>query len=84
MNVLAMQIIEVSTQLAQPINENLKYRKSLHRQQRDSKNEFIGELMTLIAECRKMKLNQTDKASLDTAITRLNEKLYEATSLTIL
>lgn len=84
MNVLAMQIIKVSTQQPQPVNENLKYRLSIHRQQRDSKNEFISELMTLVAECRKMNLNQTDKAKLDTAITRLNKKLYEATSLTIL
>ena len=84
MNVLAMQIIEVSLQHAQPVNENLKYRVSLQRQQRNSKNEFISELMMLIAECRKMNLSQTDKAKFDTAITRLNEKLYEATSLTIL
>ncbi len=84
MNVLAKQIIEVSIQLAQPVNENLKYRHSIHRQQRNSKNEFIGELMTLLAECRKMNLNQTDKAKLVATITRLNEKLYEATSLTIL
>ena len=84
MNVLAKQIIEVSIQLAQPVNENLKYRHSIHRQLSDSKNGFISELMTLIAECRKMSLNQTDKARLDTAINRLNKKLYEATSLTIL
>ncbi len=84
MNALARQIIEVSIQLAQPVDENLKYRNSIHRQQRDSKNEFICELMTLIAECRKMNLNQTEKAKLDTAITILNEKLYEATSLIIL
>ena len=84
MNVLARQITEVSIQLAQPVNENLKYRHSIYRQQKDSKNEFIRELMTLIAECRKMNLNQTDKAKLDIAMTRLNKKLYEATSLTIL
>ena len=84
MNVLAEQIIEMSTQLAQPGNENLKYRNSVHRQQRDSKNELISELMTLIAECRKMNLNQTDKAKLDATITRLNNDLYEATSLIIL
>lgn len=40
--------------------------------------------MTLVAECRKMKLNQTDRAKFDTTITKLNEKLYEATSMTIL
>jgi len=84
MNVLARQIIEVSIQQAQPVNENLKYRRSIHKHQRDSKNEYIGELMTLLAECRKMSLNPTDKASLDAAITKLNKKLYEATSLTIL
>ncbi|MFY3740905.1 MAG: hypothetical protein HMLIMOIP_001350 [Candidatus Nitrosomirales archaeon] len=84
MNVLATQIIEVSIQLAQPVNENLKHHHSIRRQLRDSKNGFISELMTLIAECRKMSLNQNDKASLDTAINRLNKKLYEATSLTIL
>jgi hypothetical protein len=40
--------------------------------------------MTLIAESRKMKLNNAERAQLDTAITGLNKKLYEATSLTIL
>ena len=84
MNVLATQIIEISIQLAQPADGNLKYRNSMQRQQRNSKNQFIRELMTLISECRKMNLNQIDKAKFDTAITRLNEKLYEATSLTIL
>ena len=84
MNVLATQIIEVSIQLAQPADGNLKYRNSMQRQQRNSKNQFISELMMLIAECRKMNLNQIDKAKFDTAITRLNEKLYEATSMTIL
>ncbi len=84
MNVLAKQIIEVSIVQAQPAKENLKYRNFIHKQQRKSKDEFIGELMTLLAECRKMNLNQTDKAKLDRAMTRLNEKLYAATSLTIL
>jgi len=83
-NDLATQIIEVSVQLAQPTDGNLKYRNSIHKQQRNSKNQFIRELMTLVAECRKMKLNQNDKAKFDKAITRLNEKLYEATSMTIL
>jgi len=83
MNALAGQIVEVSTQQAQPVNENLKYRLSIYKQQRQSKNVLISELMTLVAECRKMNLNQTDKAKLEAAITRLNKKLYEATSLTI-
>jgi len=84
MNALATQIIDTSVQETQLANENLKYRVSIQRQQRNSKNALISELMTLIAECRKMNLNHTDKASLDAAITRLNKKLYEGTSLTIL
>jgi len=84
MNDLAAQIIDVSVQLAQPSDGNLKYRTSIHKQQRNSKNQFIRELMTLVAECRKMKLTNADKAKFDTAITKLNEKLYEATSMTIL
>ncbi len=83
MNALASQIIEVSVHQAQSANENLKYRLSMHKQQRQSKNEFIGKLMTLVAECRNMNLNQADKAKLDTALSKLNRKLYEATSLTI-
>lgn len=84
MNALATQIIDISVQSAQPTNGNLKYRVSIQRQQRYTKNALISELMTLIAECRRMSLNQTDKASLDASITRLNSKLYQATSLTIL
>lgn len=84
MNVLAGQIVEVCIQQAQPVNGNLKYRLSIHKRQRQSKNELISELMTLVAECRKMNLNQTDKAKLDAAVNRVNKKLYAATSLTIL
>ena len=84
MNILATQIIEVSRELAQPGSENLRYRNSVHKRQRDSKSQLISELMQLIAECRKMNLNQTDRAKFDAAITTLNKKLYEATSLTIL
>jgi len=84
MNALATQIIEVSTQLAQPADGSLKHRNALHKQHRNSKNQFTRELMMLIAECRKMNLSQSDKAKFDTAITKLNEKLYEATSMTIL
>ncbi len=84
MDALATQIIDVSVQIAQPTNSNLKYRVSIHKQQKQTKNVLISELMTLIDECRKMNLNQTDKASLDAAITRVNKGLYEATSLTIL
>lgn len=84
MNALATQIIDVSVQIAQPTNENLKFSLSNHRKHKHDKNVFVSELMTVIADCRKMNLNQTDKAKLDTTITRLNEKLYAATSLTIL
>jgi len=84
MNALATQIIDVSVQIAQPTSSNLKYRVSIHKQQKQTKNVLISELMTLIEGCRKMNLNQTDKASLDAAITKLNKGLYEATSLTIL
>ena len=83
MNGLATQIIDVSVQIAQPTNENLKFSLSNHRKYKHDKNVFVSELMTIIADCRKMNLNQTDKAKLDTTLTRLNEKLYEATSLTI-
>jgi hypothetical protein len=84
MNELAKQIIEVSIQEAQTSNDNFKYRLAAQKQQRQSKNVLISELMTLIAECRKMNLNQDERAGLDTAITRLNKRLYEATSLVIL
>lgn len=84
MNALATQIIDVSVQIAQPTTSNLKYRVSIHKQQKQTKNVLISELMALIEECRKMRLSQTDKASLDAAITKLNKSLYEATSLTIL
>ncbi len=84
MNVLASQIIEVSVQLAQPVNENLGYNRSIQKRQRQSKSESISELMTLIAECRKMNTDETNKAALDAAITSLNKRLYAATSLTIL
>ena len=84
MNALATQIIDASVQSAQPTNENRKYRDSIRRKQKHTKNVLISELMTLIAECRKMNLSQNDRASLDTAITRLNKKLYDATSLVIL
>ncbi len=83
MNVLANQIIEVSIQLAQPIEENLKYGRSIQKKQRQTKNESISELMTLVAESRKMNTSETNKAELDAAINSLNKKLYEATSLTI-
>jgi hypothetical protein len=84
MDVLATQIIDVSVQIAQPTNENLKFSLSSHRKHKHDKNGFVSELMTVIADCRKMNLNQTDKVKLDTTLTRLNEKLYAATSLTIL
>ncbi len=84
MNGLATQIIDASVQIAQPTNENLKFSLSNQRKYKHDKNVFVSELMTVIADCRKMNLNQTDKAKLDTTITRLNEKLYAATSLTIL
>lgn len=84
MSVLARQIIEVSVQETQSVHENLRYRVSVQKRQRQSKNALVSELMTLIAESRKMKLNNAERAQLDTAITGLNKKLYEATSLTIL
>jgi len=88
MDVLAGMIIDVSNKVslaqAESINEHPKYRSSNHRKLIHDKNEFVSELMTRIADCRKMKLNQVDKATLDTTIARLNEKLYEATSLTII
>lgn len=85
MNLLTKQIIELSIQDKQSsMEENLRYRDSVQRRQRQLKNALISELMTLIAESRKMNLSQIDRASLDTTITRLNKKLYEATSLIIL
>lgn len=84
MSVLARQIIEISVQETQSVQENLRYRVSVQKRQRQSKNVLVSELMTLIAESRKMKLNNAERAQLDTAITGLNKKLYEATSLTIL
>lgn len=84
MNVLAGKIIDVSNQQAESANGNLRYPLSGHRRLIHDKNGFVSELMTIIADCRKMNLNQTDKAKLDMTITRLNEKLYAATSLTIL
>jgi len=84
MSVLARQIIEISVQETQTVHENLRYRVSVQKRQRQSKNALVSELMTLIAESRKMKLNNAERAQLDTAITGLNKKLYEATSLTIL
>ncbi len=83
MNALTKQIIEMSVQSAQPVTENRKNRASLIRQQKQTKNASISELMSLIAECRKMNLNEADKATLEAAITKLNKKLYDATSLTI-
>jgi hypothetical protein len=84
MNALTGKIIHVSNQQVEFANANLKYRVSSQRKQINDKNGFVSELMTVIADCRKMKLNQADKATLDTTITRLNERLYEATSLIIL
>lgn len=84
MNDLTGKIIHISNQQVESANANLKYRVSSQRKQINNKNGFVSELMTVIADCRKMKLNQVDKATLDTTITRLNERLYEATSLIIL
>ncbi len=84
MNGLATQIIDASVQIAQPIDENLKSSLSNQKKYRHDKNVFVSELMTVIADCRKMNLNQTDRAKLDTALSKLNRKLYAATSLTIL
>ncbi len=83
MNILAEQIIELCGQMSRTINESPKFRHSVQKRQRDSKNLFVGQLMSLVAECRKMDLNQTDKAKFDSAVSKLNERLYEATSLII-
>ncbi len=84
MDVLAGMIVDVSNQQAEFGIGRLKYRSSIHRRLIRDKNGFVSELMTRIADCRKMNLDQVDKATLDTTIARLNEKLYVATSLTIL
>jgi hypothetical protein len=84
MDVLAGNIIDVSNQQAESANGHLKYRSSNHRRLVHDKNGFVSELMTIITDCRKMNLNQVDKATLDMTITRLNKKLYAATSMTIL
>ena len=84
MNSLGAQIIEISTQATQPPTEDLRHRVSFQRQQKKAKNDLVGELMTVLSESRKMKLNESDTALLDGSLTKLNKKLYEATSLTIL
>ena len=84
MNEITEQIIEISIRDAQSSADTLRFRNSAQRKLRQSKNVLISELMTLIAECRKMTLSQTEIANLDTTITKLNKRLYEATSLVIL
>jgi hypothetical protein len=84
MDVLAEQIIEISHREVESSKDTLRFRHSVQKKLRQSKNELISELMTLISECRKMRLSQAENARLDTAITGLNKKLYEATSLVIL
>jgi len=84
MNSLGTQIIEISTQATQPPTEDLRHRVSFQRQQRKAKNDLVSELMTLLSVSRKMKLNESDSALLDEFRTKLNKKLYKATSLTIL
>ena len=64
MNSLGTQIIEISTKVVEPSNEDLRHRVSFQKQQRKAKNDLVSELMTL-SESRKMKLNESDSASLD-------------------
>jgi hypothetical protein len=84
MNSIGAQIIEISTQATQPPTEDLRHRVAYQRQQKQAKNDLVGELMTLLSQSRKMKLDESDSALLNASITKLNKKLYEATSLTIL
>jgi hypothetical protein len=79
-----MKIIEISNQATHSPTEDLKHRVSFQKQQKQAKNDLVSELMTLLSESRKMKLNESDSPLLDASLTKLNKKLYEATSLTIL
>ncbi len=83
MHVLATKIVVVSKEIMVSADENDNFRLSAQRKRKHSKNEFISQLMTLIADCRKMNLSEGDRASLDVTVTRLNNELYAATSLTI-
>ncbi len=84
MNSISMKIIEISNQATHSPTEDLKHRVSFQKQQKQAKNDLVSELMTLLSESRKMKLNESDSALLDASLTKLNKKLYDATSLTIL
>ncbi len=83
MNSISMKIIEISNQATHSPTEDLKHRVSFQKQQKQAKNDLVSELMTLLSESRKMKLNESDSPLLDASLTKLNKKLYDATSLTI-
>jgi len=84
MNAVGEKIIEISTQATRPSDGDLRHHVAFQRKQKQTKNDLVSELMTLLSESRKMKLNESDSALLKASLTKLNNKLYEATSLTIL